>query len=215
MGLLFYEWFTVDPGEDVADLKRSGVDVGINTFGGDMSSHVEQTFKAHPDWIYAALGRANDHTQVLNTTDKAINPVPQNTKKCGTEALKGVCIGDIRKQVSLIQAPLPRTWLRVFHPRPPLHAMIANLILYLMSQHRAAYLNAPIGPEISNLTVCAAAAGIPTTTPTSTSIAASSATYANAASDCNTDSDCTWRRCPGGPARPATCDLFGVSLSAK
>jgi len=156
LGLFFYESFTVDPGEDNSIMKRSAPEVGVGTFGGDIVSNVNDMTKKKPDWTYANPGGAKDQTIGMNTSDGIINPIPQNSKSCGTGQLAHYCEGDTEDQLGLLQAGLPITWLRVFHPRPSLHALIANLILYLMAQRRAAFLNTPAGPEVASLTVCPA-----------------------------------------------------------
>ena len=95
---------------------------------------------------------------MLNISDGVKDPVPQNSKNCGTAELKDVCIGNTKDQLSLFTAYLPTSWLRVFHPRPNLHALIANLIIYLMTERRAKYLNVAGAPETWAPTACPAAA---------------------------------------------------------
>lgn len=163
LGLLFYEWDTIDNGEPAAndpntELKRSGTTVGEGSFGGEINDFVEQTVKAHPEWTYATPGGPNDEATLIRPPS---NPVTNGTGggcQVGKGPLAHVCTGDIEEQLGVIQSYLPVTWLRVFHPRPPGQAMIANLVLYYMYVDRAKLLSQQAGPEISSMTVCPNAA---------------------------------------------------------
>ncbi|KAL6718667.1 hypothetical protein ACLMJK_002901 [Lecanora helva] len=158
LGLLFYEWETVDNGEPSPDdpkteLRRSGTAVGNGTFGGDINRFVQETVNANPDWTYAKPGGPTDQTTIMKPetdVDKS------DSCQVGTNRgpLSHICMGDLKDQLGVVQSYLPTTWLRVFHPRPPGHAIIANLVLWYMHVERTKVLNQQPGPEISTVTAC-------------------------------------------------------------
>ncbi len=160
LGLLFYEWDTIDNNEPPAndpstELKRSGTSVGEGSFGGDINNFVEQTVKAHPDWTYARPGGPADAATVIKAPPISSTSGTGGSCRVGTGKLAKVCVGNTIDQLGVVQSYLPTTWLRVFHPRPPGQAMIANLVLYYMYVDRAKLLGQRAGPEISSMTVCA------------------------------------------------------------
>ena len=154
LGLLFYEWDTIDngepgPNEPSDELRRSGDTTGNDTFGGDINNFVKQTLDAHPDWTYAQPGGTNDQASVIDPA-----PAPVATGRCGNGRLKDICTGDTKTQLSFVATVLPKTWLRVFHPHPAGQALIANLVLYYMTVDRAKLLKQQVGPEIQSITAC-------------------------------------------------------------
>lgn len=101
--LAFYEWDTVDAGEDRAELQdRTGEDVPRGSFEADIAERVGKTLREHPGWEWdGEMGFVN------------------RTKGVEGEGL----VGDT------IHWLLPDSWKRVFHMRPEGHGVVAGLIV--------------------------------------------------------------------------------------
>lgn len=102
-GLTFYEWDTVDMGENKTDLQnRTGDGVPKGSFEGGIAEQINKTLQEHPDWIF----------------DKDRGFVKKN--ETGMEE-KGI-IGDT------IRWMIPDSYKRVFHMRRHGHQIVAGVI---------------------------------------------------------------------------------------
>lgn len=109
--LAFYEWGTVDSGEDPKKLhNRTGEDVPKGSFEGDIAERINKTLQEHPDWEF--------------DPDKGF----VNKTKAGEVDGKGV-IEDT------IHWLLPDSWKRVFHLRPEGHEIVARLLFEDLGRH--------------------------------------------------------------------------------
>ncbi|KAF2262090.1 SGNH hydrolase [Lojkania enalia] len=98
----FYEWATVDSGENRTEMNnRTGDDVPKGSFEGDIGERINKTLQEHPDWEF----------------DPDMGFV--NKSKIREEDWLG----------DTIHWLLPDAWKRVFHLRPRGHALIAKLLL--------------------------------------------------------------------------------------
>ncbi|ORY00322.1 SGNH hydrolase-type esterase domain-containing protein [Clohesyomyces aquaticus] len=106
----FYEWDTVDTGENRTELQHeTGDDVPKGSFEGGIAERINKTLQEHPDWEW--------------DPDKGfVNKSKTGVGGKGEEGEMGV-VGDT------ISWMLPDSWKRVFHLRPRAHALIAELIL--------------------------------------------------------------------------------------
>lgn len=103
-GLAFYEWNTVDAGEDSHELQnKTGDDVPRGSFEGGIAERINKTLQEHPDWQF------DPEKGFVNKSRDAV----------GEEGF----IDDI------IHWLLPDAWKRVFHMRPEGHAVVARLLL--------------------------------------------------------------------------------------
>ncbi|KAF2253830.1 SGNH hydrolase [Trematosphaeria pertusa] len=103
-GLSFYEWNTVDAGENSTELQhRTGDDVPKGSFEGGIAERINKTLQEHPDWQF--------------DPDKGF--VNKSRAGVGEEGL----IEDT------IHWMLPDSWKRVFHLRPEGHEIVARLLL--------------------------------------------------------------------------------------
>jgi lysophospholipase L1-like esterase len=103
--LAFYEWNTVDNGEDPKKLRnRTGEDVPKGSFEGDIAERINKTLREHPEWEF--------------DPDKGF----VNKTKAGEVGGEGAI-------ENTIHWLLPDSWKRVFHLRPEGHAVIARLLL--------------------------------------------------------------------------------------
>ncbi|KAJ4354015.1 uncharacterized protein N0V89_005747 [Didymosphaeria variabile] len=103
--LAFYEWDTMDSGEDPKKLRnRTGEDVPKDSFEGDIAKRINKTLREHPEWEF--------------DPDKGF----VNKTKAGGVDDKGA-VGDT------IHWLLPDSWKRVFHLRPEGHEVVARLLL--------------------------------------------------------------------------------------
>ena len=104
-GLLFYEWDTVDGGEDADKLRnRTGNDVPRGSFEGDIARRIEKTLREHPEWEW------DPEKGFVNRT------------KAGEVDGEGQ-VGDT------IHWLLPDSWKRVFHLRPGGQEVVARLVV--------------------------------------------------------------------------------------
>jgi lysophospholipase L1-like esterase len=121
--LLFFERYTGE-GDFPFRIKVRREDTALEpvsssngTFEAQVNEYVQQTLQKHPDWITD-----------LKTDAYYESPINELSSR----------------QASLI---LPDSWLRVFHPRPNGHAIIAMYTLYHMEREMAKLLNLPIVSE--------------------------------------------------------------------
>lgn len=104
--LAFYEWNTVDAGEDGKQLRdQTGEDVPKGSFEGDIAERIGRTLREHPEWTF------DPEKGFVNKT------------KAGEEVDGKDVVGDT------IHWLLPDSWKRVFHLRPEGHAVVARLVL--------------------------------------------------------------------------------------
>ncbi|KAF1967013.1 SGNH hydrolase [Bimuria novae-zelandiae CBS 107.79] len=104
--LAFYEWDTVDPGEDPKRLRnRTGEDVPKGSFEGDIAEWINKTLQEHPEWEF------EEGKGFVNKT------------KAGEEVGGEGAVGDT------IHWLLPDSWKRVFHLRPEGHEVVARLVV--------------------------------------------------------------------------------------
>ncbi|USP78701.1 hypothetical protein yc1106_05975 [Curvularia clavata] len=105
LGLAFYEWATVDKGENsTALLNRTGDDVPTWSFQGGIASEVNKTLVRHPDWEV-------EHDKGFVRKEKENGTVSeQDWLSDGVHWL------------------LPDSYKRVFHLRPVGHELVARMI---------------------------------------------------------------------------------------
>jgi len=96
-----------------------------DTFEGEIETMIANTLAANPG-------------SFVGTTKRVVNNQTINTVN-GTMALV---------QLSAADQLISDDWLRVFHPNPSGHAIIANLVCYYMALDRAKTMNALMGPEL-------------------------------------------------------------------
>ncbi|KAF2811078.1 SGNH hydrolase [Mytilinidion resinicola] len=106
-GLCFYEWKTVDTGDNSTALHHAGDDVPKGSFESDIVEWTNKTLQEHPDWKFGP-----DEEVELDAD-----------KKGGRQV-----IGDT---VSWL---LPDFWKRVFHLRPAGHLLIAHLLMSKLAE---------------------------------------------------------------------------------
>lgn len=111
LGLYFYEWKTVDAGDNSTALSLPGDDVPKGSFEGDIAEWTNRTHQEHPDWKF---GPEEDEKIVLRTDKERSSEI----------------IGDT------VNWLLPDFWKRVFHLRPMGHLLIANLVLDKIAETR-------------------------------------------------------------------------------
>jgi hypothetical protein len=130
-GLLFYEWDTLDDGEDPRLIERPGDPVPPETFEGDIGKWVLETLLHHPE--YSDFGPAS-------------NSGSKKQKEQYFQLDKGSMAEEVARQSSigvemgfddLVFWFLPDSWKRVFHPRAMGYHIIADMILHEMAVERA------------------------------------------------------------------------------
>jgi hypothetical protein len=131
-GLLFYEWNTLDDGDDPSIVHRPGDPVPNKTFEGDIGKWVLETLRRHPDWEFGPAG-----TKPLRITEEQINAAIEKQNEFKIE----MGFDD------LIFWFLPDSWKRVFHPRALGHRIIADMVLHEMGVERAKVLGMEIPPN--------------------------------------------------------------------
>lgn len=106
LGLAFYEWATVDKGENsTALLNRTGDDVPKWSFQGGIASEVNKTLERHPDWEV-------EHDKGFVRKEKEDGAISeQDWLTDGVHWL------------------LPDSYKRVFHLRPVGHELVARMIV--------------------------------------------------------------------------------------
>jgi lysophospholipase L1-like esterase len=104
--LMFYEWNTVDSGENRTELQnRTGGSVPKGSFEGGIAGEVNKTLEEHPDWQF--------------DPDKGFV-----NKTKGEESVVGEgWLGDS------IHWMLPDSYKRVFHMRPEGHRIVARMLV--------------------------------------------------------------------------------------
>jgi GDSL-like Lipase/Acylhydrolase family len=119
-GLLFYEWNTLDDGEDSNLLIRPGDPVPPDTFEGSIGKWVLETLEEHPDWFFGVNGST--------LIDLAVS------RRSYLEIQK-----KYKAQLGFDDVVfwfLPDSWKRVFHPRAIGQHLIADMILHAMAVER-------------------------------------------------------------------------------
>jgi lysophospholipase L1-like esterase len=102
--LVFYEWNTVDKGENRTDLQnRTGEDVPKGSFESDIAEQINKTLHEHPDWKF--------------DPDKGF----VNKSKTSVD-LDGIIEDTIHWLI-------PDSYKRVFHMRPEGHWIVAKMLL--------------------------------------------------------------------------------------
>lgn len=122
-GLLFYEWNTLDDGEDPRLIERPGDPVPADTFEGDIGKWVLETLLRHPD--YNEFGP--EGSKYFKLGEQMM--VEEVVRQSGI----GVQMGFD----DLVFWFLPDSWKRVFHPRAMGHHIIADMIMHDMAVERA------------------------------------------------------------------------------
>lgn len=103
--LAFYEWNTVDGGEDARKVRnRTGEDVPRGSFKGDIAERIDRMLREHPGWEF------DPEKGFVNKTKKG---------EFGGE-------GAIENTIHWL---LPDSWKRVFHLRPEGHEVVARLVV--------------------------------------------------------------------------------------
>ncbi|KAJ8116757.1 hypothetical protein OPT61_g1892 [Boeremia exigua] len=102
-GLMFYEWDTVDRGENKTDLQNStGDGVPKGSFESGIAEQINRTLHEHPDWSF----------------DPEKGFVRKNETQVGGEGIIGDTIGWL----------IPDSYKRVFHLRPAAHWIVSGMI---------------------------------------------------------------------------------------
>jgi lysophospholipase L1-like esterase len=118
--LLFFEWNTLDDGDDPNLLIRPGDPVPRDSFEGDIGKWMLESMQEHPDWQYGIEGDL---------------PIDLSRVKADT-------IESQRKFKAQLGFDdyvfwfLPDSWKRVFHPRAIGHHIIASMVLHEMAVQR-------------------------------------------------------------------------------
>ena len=115
-GLMFYEWDTVDPDEDVDRLKQLAPNVDDGTFAGEVNKFVNWTVDRKPP-----------HT--LHDSGKDPPKLDSPSSMRSAETIVELNDNMERTYGSAYQPLIRVSWTRVFHPRPQTHALLANLVL--------------------------------------------------------------------------------------
>jgi lysophospholipase L1-like esterase len=103
-GLAFYEWSTVDTGENKTALQnRTGDDVPKGSFESGIAGQINKTLQEHPDWQF------DPDKGFVNKTKGAV----------GEKGMLG----------NTIHWLLPDSYKRVFHMRPEGHRIVARMLL--------------------------------------------------------------------------------------
>ena len=102
--LAFYEWDTVDPGDNATSLlHQTGEDVRRGSFEGGVAELVGRTLEEHPEWEFdGGMGWVN--------------------KTKGREVRGEDLLGDT------VHWLLPDSWKRVFHLRPGAQGVVARMV---------------------------------------------------------------------------------------
>jgi lysophospholipase L1-like esterase len=102
--LAFYEWNTVDRGENRTELQnRTGEDVPKGSFEGDIADQINKTLEEHPDWQF--------------------DPEKGFVNKTKGDVSENGIIGDTLHWL------IPDSYKRVFHLRPGGHRIIARMLV--------------------------------------------------------------------------------------
>ncbi|KAF2667795.1 SGNH hydrolase [Microthyrium microscopicum] len=120
-GLLFFEWNTMDDGDDPNLLIRPGDPVPSDSFEGDIGKWVLETLTKHPDWQFGPVG----------TEPIAIYPAVME-RLIDSQGLRAQLGFD-----DYVFWFLPDSWKRVFHPRALGQRLIADMIIHAMAVEKA------------------------------------------------------------------------------
>lgn len=116
VGLAFYEWDTVDTGENRTELQnRTGEGVPRGSFEGGIADQINKTLGEHPDWTF------DPDKGFVNKTNSTGDGESGGKKGSGVDG-KGV-IGDTLHWL------IPDSYKRVFHLRPEGHGIIARMVV--------------------------------------------------------------------------------------
>ena len=113
--LLFYEWNTLEDGEDKRLIINPGDPVPKDTFEGAIGKWIIETMMEHPDWEFGPPGSDPVQLPLQRTSD--------------FQARLGFD--------DFVFWFLPDSWKRVFHPRTMGHHIIANMVLHEMAVRKA------------------------------------------------------------------------------
>jgi GDSL-like lipase/acylhydrolase family protein len=118
--LLFFQWNTLDDGDDPDLLIRPGDPVPKDTFEGSIGKWVLETLLNYPDAVFGPPG--NEPTQLSTIVESQIGPQNRFKAQLGFD--------------DLVFWFLPDSWKRVFHPRALGHHIIADMIIHEMTVQR-------------------------------------------------------------------------------
>ena len=141
--LLFYEWNTLDDGDDPAIIERPGDPVPRDTFEGNISSWVLETIEQHPEWEFRGPGASRDEELTFTHAYMREHALREEKWILAHRELMNpsdAVDGDVHARLGLddlIFWFLPDSWKRVFHPRALGHRIIADIILHEMAVDRA------------------------------------------------------------------------------
>lgn len=106
-GLVFYEWDTIDSGENATELQnRTGGGVPRGSFEGGIAEMVNKTLEEHPDWRF--------------------DPEKGFVERNKTE---GEDVGDEGVVGDTLHWLIPDSYKRVFHLRPGGHWVVARMVV--------------------------------------------------------------------------------------
>lgn len=116
-GLLFFEWNTLDDGDDPQLLTRPGDPVPSDSFEGSIGKWVLETLADHPNALFGPLG--SQPVQLRQNSEKLMRQQDRFKAQLGFD--------------DLVFWFLPDSWKRVFHPRALGHHIIAEMIIHEMA----------------------------------------------------------------------------------
>jgi GDSL-like Lipase/Acylhydrolase family len=119
-GLLFFEWNTLDDGDDPDLLIRPGDPVPRDTFEGSIGQWVLQTLAERPNAVFGPPG--SKPVQLFKVARKQLASQNRFKAQLGFD--------------DLVFWFLPDSWKRVFHPRAVGQNIIAGMILHEMAVQR-------------------------------------------------------------------------------
>jgi hypothetical protein len=122
-GLLFYNRGTSDGDQDEwhhDEFKREPEEMNNATFEGQIASKFEAAMKDHPDWKLTPENGQGEGIALQDAPRAGIDPK------------------------EIVTSALPDTFKRIFHPRPFLHGIMGQLVLYHVSRDRAKALKQPV-----------------------------------------------------------------------
>jgi GDSL-like Lipase/Acylhydrolase family len=119
-GLLFFQWNTLDDGDDPDLLIRPGDPVPKDSFEGSIGQWVLETLAERPNAVFGPLG--SEPVQLFKVARHQLGPQSRFKARLGFD--------------DLVFWFLPDSWKRVFHPRAIGHHLIADMILHEMAVQR-------------------------------------------------------------------------------
>ncbi|KAF1812927.1 SGNH hydrolase [Eremomyces bilateralis CBS 781.70] len=123
--LMFFEWNTLDDGDDPTIITRPADPVPADSFEGSIGKWALETLAEHPDW----LEFGPDGTEPVNLDPNLIEVAMREREAYAETGLDGI-----------ISWFVPDSWKRVFHPRALGHRIIADMVLHTMAVDRAKWL---------------------------------------------------------------------------